>query len=162
MTVCSVCFEEIEIYIKPKCGHYFCPECINEWFSRQNSCPNCRKPLTDNDSRFHKEEVPLLNKSFEILYDDGNKDYYQRITIQITRVREDILHANPIAYQIVNGLNGGGWARNAYHTLGNKFDKQIMIRTQMLHRGIILKEVIFIPSKMEDGHCFTIVNTSII
>ena len=162
MTVCSICFEEIEIYIKLKCGHYFCPECINEWFYRQNSCPNCMKPLTDNDSRFHKEEVPLLNKSFEILYDDGNNDYYQRITIQITKVKEDFLHAKPIAYQIVNGLNGGGWTRTAYNTLGNHFEKQIMITTQMLHYGIILKEVIFIPSKMEDVHCFTIVNTAII
>ena len=144
MITCSICFEELEIYIKLKCGHYFCPQCINEWFSRQNSCPNCRKKLTETDSRFYKEEIPLLNKSFEILYDDGNdKYYYQRITLKITRVREDILYAEPIAYRIVNGLNGGGWSKRAYYALGNNFDKQIMITTQMLHCGIILKEVIF-------------------
>ena len=164
MIQCSICLkEEIDNYIKLNCGHYFCPQCINEWFSRNNSCPNCRKKLTESDSRFYREEIPLLNKSFEILYDDENdKDYYQRITIKITRVREDILHAEPVAYQIVNGLNGGGWTRTAYNTLGNHFEKQIMITTQMLHGGIILKEVIFVPSYKQNSQCFTIVKSYLI
>ncbi len=26
---------------KTKCGHYFHAECINQWYRKKNTCPNC-------------------------------------------------------------------------------------------------------------------------
>ncbi len=41
---CSICYEEYGN--KPisllECGHIFHEACLNEWFTRQNTCPKCR------------------------------------------------------------------------------------------------------------------------
>ena len=45
---CSVCLENIkkgEIITKLDCGHIFHTDCINEWVSRDSTCPCCRVSL---------------------------------------------------------------------------------------------------------------------
>lgn len=52
---CQICFEDKELVKGPyECdtNHFFCQECINQWNSRQNTCPICRSksiynPLSD-------------------------------------------------------------------------------------------------------------------
>lgn len=45
---CAICleiFEELDddlLYCTLKCGHSYHKTCINEWLSKDKSCPNCR------------------------------------------------------------------------------------------------------------------------
>jgi len=41
---CSICLNDINIsnYIELKCKHQFHNACIDNWFIRKRSCPNCR------------------------------------------------------------------------------------------------------------------------
>jgi hypothetical protein len=40
---CTICLEEPEDCSQLKCGHIYHKECINEWFKKKKTCPNCRK-----------------------------------------------------------------------------------------------------------------------
>lgn len=45
---CAVCLGEPEIgeeWMTLECGHKYHVSCINEWLTRQNSCPTCRKQV---------------------------------------------------------------------------------------------------------------------
>ena len=42
---CSICYSE-EPNIITECNHQFCYNCLNEWFNKNNICPNCRKIVT--------------------------------------------------------------------------------------------------------------------
>ena len=42
---CPVCFNDYIFLPKTKCGHRFCPGCIRDWRTRDNSCPMCRADL---------------------------------------------------------------------------------------------------------------------
>ncbi|GFR03934.1 e3 ubiquitin-protein ligase NRDP1 [Trichonephila clavata] len=59
--ICPICSSVLEEPLHaPQCEHAFCKSCINEWLSRQPSCPVDRQPLTPNDLKpvpqVHKEE----------------------------------------------------------------------------------------------------------
>lgn len=49
---CPICYEPITGPVKTSCGHIFCLECANTWFSTSPSCPSCRK-------RMFREPTPL-------------------------------------------------------------------------------------------------------
>ena len=58
---CSICMEEFKPdgreVIRLKC-HSFCSECILEWLeNHNNNCPVCRKPVTEEPEKNHKEQV---------------------------------------------------------------------------------------------------------
>lgn len=41
---CSICLEEKGRIIRElSCGHKYHIDCIEKWFCKKNSCPNCRK-----------------------------------------------------------------------------------------------------------------------
>ena len=44
---CTICLESIEIKSRCKkisrCGHIFHARCIDQWFKRSKTCPNCRR-----------------------------------------------------------------------------------------------------------------------
>ena len=45
---CAVCLDDFDIgksVTKLKCGHLFCTECIEKWFSGSITCPCCRQRL---------------------------------------------------------------------------------------------------------------------
>eukprot|EP00808_Paulinella_micropora_P008241 g5975.t1 len=41
------------------CGHVFCQPCITKWLSNDESCPHCRRPLTED--QLHKD-IPLQRR----------------------------------------------------------------------------------------------------
>ena len=43
---CSICLINTPDSIT-KCNHYYCYECINKWYTKNNTCPICRKPFYD-------------------------------------------------------------------------------------------------------------------
>lgn len=48
---CAIClndytdYDELIEVILLKCNHYYCRECIEEWYKSKNECPLCRKKL---------------------------------------------------------------------------------------------------------------------
>ena len=43
---CGVCFNEIKLraqMVRLDCGHSFCLSCVDTWFEKANTCPNCRR-----------------------------------------------------------------------------------------------------------------------
>jgi len=48
---CSICMDEVglgdEVVRLPDCGHWFHGECVGSWLSEHNTCPHCRKGVTD-------------------------------------------------------------------------------------------------------------------
>ena len=61
---CSICLDNIEDLsdlIKLQCSHCFHSNCINQWLSRSNSCPYCRKIIKDTyQIYFSKYKVAFL------------------------------------------------------------------------------------------------------
>ena len=48
--MCLICQEKnFEIGTLTSCGHAFCKECLNLWWSRHRSCPACKKHLKSAD-----------------------------------------------------------------------------------------------------------------
>lgn len=43
---CSICFTERTDKINLECNHSFCKKCLYKWFSKNNTCPCCRKEIT--------------------------------------------------------------------------------------------------------------------
>lgn len=39
--ICPICHEN-NVSIQSKCGHYFCSQCLKQWFRQQPTCPTCR------------------------------------------------------------------------------------------------------------------------
>lgn len=51
---CCICLEEFagsneRKILTPKCGHLFHENCLNDWLSREVSCPQCRLTVTHSD-----------------------------------------------------------------------------------------------------------------
>ena len=42
---CSICYTTREDKINLDCNHSFCKKCLSKWFSKSNTCPNCRKEI---------------------------------------------------------------------------------------------------------------------
>ena len=50
---CSVCLDSLnnsEELIQLVCGHIYHKECVHEWISRKNTCPNCRKSILSTEN----------------------------------------------------------------------------------------------------------------
>lgn len=65
--ICVICRDAFENGVLTVCGHQYCKECIQHWWSEHKTCPVCKRRLTTND--FHnitykprelraQEEVP--------------------------------------------------------------------------------------------------------
>jgi hypothetical protein len=51
MCSCSICLEEIKKKNScvTKCGHNFHTSCLMKWTMKNNSCPECRKNIAENE-----------------------------------------------------------------------------------------------------------------
>tara|TARA_B100001093_G_C26807773_1_gene1006212 strand:+ start:678 stop:1193 length:516 start_codon:yes stop_codon:yes gene_type:complete len=50
-SICVICQDSLndkEKFIKLKCDHKFCIECIAPWCQKKNSCPLCQKTVIEN------------------------------------------------------------------------------------------------------------------
>ncbi|KAF2133985.1 hypothetical protein P153DRAFT_427863 [Dothidotthia symphoricarpi CBS 119687] len=46
---CVICQDEIQIGVLTTCGHKYCKECINIWWTAHRSCPMCKQKLGSSD-----------------------------------------------------------------------------------------------------------------
>lgn len=59
---CVVCFETYEAdqqVVELPCDerHFFHTKCIEDWLKKNNSCPLCKKPITQEDLRRQKQNA---------------------------------------------------------------------------------------------------------
>lgn len=62
---CAICCETIKDMEDAnqkavlRCGHEYHPACILKWFTKKNSCPNCRRPHFEQDVDL--SETPIFS-----------------------------------------------------------------------------------------------------
>lgn len=63
---CLICGEEYKKndetsikYIKLKCSHDFCEECISKWCNKKNSCPLCRLEILSESNIQSRNEIEV-------------------------------------------------------------------------------------------------------
>ncbi|KAI8609754.1 SNF2 family N-terminal domain-containing protein [Chytriomyces sp. MP71] len=49
---CLICDEAVTLFAVLTCGHSTCRPCLDSWFAKDKSCPQCRKEITDNEEIF--------------------------------------------------------------------------------------------------------------
>jgi anaphase-promoting complex subunit 11 len=77
---CSICCLSLFDNDKSKivsgtCNHVFHLECISEWLSKKNKCPNCNcnwKYKLKNITNQNKEEINIPIINFQINHNDNN------------------------------------------------------------------------------------------
>lgn len=45
---CSICNEIFNNPMRLDCGHTYCYDCIKNWISKKNQCPNCRQKIVES------------------------------------------------------------------------------------------------------------------
>lgn len=65
--VCKICFSVLEAPVKlSACVHYFCKDCIRQWFLRKQTCPICRAAQRNIDvDSLSRQTDPLLRNILE-------------------------------------------------------------------------------------------------
>ncbi|KAJ3130925.1 hypothetical protein HK100_007176 [Physocladia obscura] len=64
---CLICSEEVTVLAVLSCGHSTCRPCLDKWFLKDKSCPNCRKEITDIDQVLNVDtKAPQLAPLAEI------------------------------------------------------------------------------------------------
>lgn len=64
LETCAICQEDKKVkdlVILNTCCHKYCPDCINPWFERENSCPQCKKKVTMMDIPGRKRRKRVKN-----------------------------------------------------------------------------------------------------
>ncbi|XP_042559296.1 RING finger protein 151 [Clupea harengus] len=46
--ICIICRGVLRCPVRVACNHIFCKKCILQWLKRQETCPCCRKPVSQN------------------------------------------------------------------------------------------------------------------
>lgn len=72
---CLICSEVMHVPFLASCGHSFCYNCLNAWFTTKVNCPTCRSEL---------EQPPVLNIRL--------KDISKNITDIVIETMEDTHH----------------------------------------------------------------------
>mmetsp|Transcript_17320 Transcript_17320/g.55609 ORF Transcript_17320/g.55609 Transcript_17320/m.55609 type:complete len:221 (-) Transcript_17320:113-775(-) len=52
---CPVCMEATAVVVLP-CSHAFCKKCLDDWTSRDDTCPLCRTALETEEEHWHLTE----------------------------------------------------------------------------------------------------------
>ena len=67
---CTICLENFRegasFFVTTKCGHYFHFNCFKNWIQKNiisPKCPNCNKPILENENIFNKNNLNITNPS---------------------------------------------------------------------------------------------------
>lgn len=97
--ICTICRSEIEIGVLTACGHYFCKDCIQAWWSTTRTCPVCKRRLKERDfydittrSRDIQaaEEVPALLDATNHGATSNNSAIYSEVSASTMTEIQDI------------------------------------------------------------------------
>lgn len=70
-TICMCQYELDEEFMILPCLHRFHISCITEWFSRRNTCPNCKDRVIDH---FGHEVQRQHNDEHNLFFDEDDDD----------------------------------------------------------------------------------------
>lgn len=71
---CAICFEEkktSDLCVLDTCNHRYCQSCIENWFEKENSCPQCKQNVRYLDIPKRKHRKRIHSRS---LGDDSEDD----------------------------------------------------------------------------------------
>ncbi len=79
-------------YSVPCCGKIYCKKCIDEWLKQKKSCPNCRKPL--NENQIIEEKTLLVKKEIceQIINCNQNCNWSGKFEKFITHLKSNEHH----------------------------------------------------------------------
>lgn len=78
---CSICFNIINQEIMTDCNHYFCKECLYNWFNKgHNTCPICRNNINEYKLNNLNNKIIIINKT---LLNENVLNYIQNIRIKL-------------------------------------------------------------------------------
>lgn len=85
---CDICYDDYNSNEKKPftlvpCGHTFCIKCINSLMSREASCPNCRKKISEKIPNYGLVGLLELN-----LVPDLNTDLKKSISLRQNEIKE--------------------------------------------------------------------------
>ena len=90
---CTICLEECTNAVMTPCGHFFCQDCLQQYFETCNKmeCPNCKRKLKPNheDIYFVKNNQHVALTHEELIF----KKYGSKLGTLILKVR-DILSSD--------------------------------------------------------------------
>ena len=73
---CSVCLGDINLLEKEvsitNCGHFFHPNCLNNWLGKKRNCPECRTRV--KSGTFPNSIYPKINKGTVSQLKDENDE----------------------------------------------------------------------------------------
>ncbi|GIX82677.1 hypothetical protein CDAR_295763 [Caerostris darwini] len=94
--ICPICSSVLEEPLHaPQCEHAFCKSCINEWLSRQPSCPVDRQPITPNDLKPVPRILRNLLSRLLIMCDNASFGCTAIIKLERLEVHKEECEHNP-------------------------------------------------------------------
>ncbi|KAF2480624.1 SNF2 family DNA-dependent ATPase domain-containing protein [Neohortaea acidophila] len=72
--ICIICVTKFENGVLTTCGHQFCKECIQQWWSSHQNCPKCRTRLKSADFYNVTYKPQLLRAQEEVLSNSTSPD----------------------------------------------------------------------------------------
>jgi E3 ubiquitin-protein ligase RNF115/126 len=74
---CSICMDNVElgseVTVLP-CNHWFHGDCVTSWLKEHDTCPHCRKPISDSSEGRRTEPPPRRASAMRRYPDFNNPD----------------------------------------------------------------------------------------
>ncbi|KAG8191602.1 hypothetical protein JTE90_018535 [Oedothorax gibbosus] len=94
--ICPICSGVLEEPLHaPQCEHAFCKSCINEWLTRQPSCPVDRQPITTNELKPVPRIMRNLLSRLMIMCDNANFGCTTVVKLERLEVHKEECEHNP-------------------------------------------------------------------
>lgn len=115
---CSICMEKLTYKTHLQCGHCFHDDCIDTWFTSNNTCPICRQKCNDWETDINYQlGYPVLERSDGYYYESSHPNEQNELIFMNS---DDTLIGNNHVL-IDNEIISVSYAQNN----GNEFDNWI-------------------------------------
>jgi len=99
---CAICFDDFpvrDMVLLNTCNHKYCEECINEWFKRENTCPQCKARVTliDIPGRKRRKRV----KRVDLVTDDTDNEMAHLVRSTVATYIASRSFRNYVAHNVI-------------------------------------------------------------